>query len=425
MNILMMTNTFTPHVGGVARSVEAFTQAYRARGHRVLVIAPEFDNQPEREHDVFRLPAWQNFNGSDFSVSLPFPGSLSEALKSFKPDIVHSHHPFLIGATAVRIARRHSAPLVFTHHTLYEHYTHYVSSRSKAMQRFAVDLSTNYANLCDHVFAPSQTIQDILAQRGVQVPISVVPTGVDLSQFERGSGQGFRDIMGIPREAFLVGHLGRLAPEKNIAFTARAVARFLAGNDHAHFLVVGEGPEGETIDAICREHGVAERLHRLGRLRHPFLASAYMAMDAFAFASFSETQGMVVTEAMAASTPVVALDASGVREMVRDGGNGRLLPGEAGEAAFAQALQEMADQPPEAMAALCRAARETAEATSLARSVDKALGIYEQLCGQRVEHHQEAFQAWQAAQRLIKAEWNVLKGMVDAAGAVWPRSRKT
>ena len=124
MNILMMTNTFTPHVGGVARSVEAFTAEYRRRGHRVLVVAPEFENMPEHETGVIRMPAIQHFNGSDFSVVLPTPGFLSSALEEFRPDIVHSHHPFLVGGTALRIARTHELPLVFTHHTMNEQNTH-------------------------------------------------------------------------------------------------------------------------------------------------------------------------------------------------------------------------------------------------------------------------------------------------------------
>jgi glycogen synthase len=120
MNIVMMTNTFTPHVGGVARSVEAFTAEYRRRGHRVLVVAPVFPNMPQDEIDVVRIPAIQEFNGSDFSIVLPVSGLLTEVLDEFLPDIIHSHHSYLLGVTALRVARYRNLPLVFTHHTLYE-----------------------------------------------------------------------------------------------------------------------------------------------------------------------------------------------------------------------------------------------------------------------------------------------------------------
>ena len=156
MNILMMTNTCTPHVGGVARSVERFTSEYRRRGHRVLVVAPIFENMPSQEVDVVRIPAIQHFSGSDFSVVLPIPAFLISAVEAFEPDIVHSHHPFLVGGTALRIAHLHETPLVFTHHTMYEQYTHYVPGNSAVLKRFVIKLTTSYANekrYCPCLFA--------------------------------------------------------------------------------------------------------------------------------------------------------------------------------------------------------------------------------------------------------------------------------
>ncbi len=142
MNILMMTNTYLPHTGGVARSVAWFSEEYRRQGHRVLVVAPTFPHAPAEEPDVIRLPAIQNFNGSDFSVRLPAPGLLVGALDRFEPEIVHSHHPFLTGDTALRVASSRNLPLVFTHHTMYEHYTHYVPGDSPPLRRLSERLAT-------------------------------------------------------------------------------------------------------------------------------------------------------------------------------------------------------------------------------------------------------------------------------------------
>ncbi|MDZ7809017.1 MAG: glycosyltransferase [Arhodomonas sp.] len=146
VNILMMTNTYLPRCRGRARSVASFTRAYRDRGHRVLVVAPEFAGTAEDEADVVRMPALQNFNGSDFSVVLPVPRFLEREVTRFEPDIIHSHHPFLIGSTALRLASLFGLPLVFTHHTMYERYTHYVPGDSAVLRRFVVQLSTSYAN---------------------------------------------------------------------------------------------------------------------------------------------------------------------------------------------------------------------------------------------------------------------------------------
>jgi glycosyltransferase involved in cell wall biosynthesis len=110
MNILMMANTFTPFVGGVARSATAFAGECGNAGHRVVIVTPSFEGAPNSEEDVIRIPAIQRFNGGDFSVALPIPGYLSLRLEQFRPDIVHSHHPHLLGNTAVRIASQFGRP---------------------------------------------------------------------------------------------------------------------------------------------------------------------------------------------------------------------------------------------------------------------------------------------------------------------------
>ena len=418
MNILMMTNTFTPHVGGVARSVEAFTVEYRKRGHRVLVIAPEDENMPENEVDVIRIPAIQHFNGSDFSVVLSTPGYLTEAIKEFKPDIVHSHHPFLIGGTALRMARIHELPIVFTHHTMYEQYTHYVPGDSETLKRFVIKLSTSYSNLCDQVFAPSESVASVLCDRGVFAPIDVVPTGVNLKQFARGNGPGFRAAMDIPQDAIVVGHVGRLAPEKNLEFLAEALVAFFKNESRAHFLVVGGGPSAKTIREIFSREKLAGRLHITGVLDHPLLTSGYRAMDVFVFASKSETQGMVLTEAMAAGVPVVALDAPGPREVVLDHHNGRLLYSETVEE-FLSALQWVASLPSEQMQQLKQIAQNTAEKFSMGHCANKALALYENISGNEFVHKHEEYNAWTATLRLIKTEWNVLKAVAGAAGSAF------
>jgi len=418
MNILMMTNTFTPHVGGVARSVKAFTIEYRKRGHRVLVVAPEYENMPESEVDVIRIPAIQRFNGSDFSVVISTPGYLTEAIEKFKPDIVHSHYPFLIGGTALRIARTHELPLVFTHHTMYEEYTHYVPGDSKTLKRFVIKLSTSYSNLCDQVFAPSESVASVLGDRGVFVPIDVVPTGVNLEKFVRGNGPGFRAAMDIPEDAIVVGHVGRLAQEKNIEFLVKALVEYFKSESRAHFLVVGGGPSSKAIRTIFSRENMAGRLHIAGVLDHPLLASAYRAMDVFVFASKSETQGMVLTEAMAAGVPVVALDAPGPREIVVDKLNGRLLYSETVEE-FSSALQWVISLSFEQMQQLKQVAENTAAEFTMERSANRALALYKNIMGNEFVHKHGEYNAWTGTLRLIKTEWNVLKAVADATGAAF------
>ncbi|MDH3376227.1 MAG: glycosyltransferase [Gammaproteobacteria bacterium] len=419
MNILMMTNTFSPHVGGVARSIKAFSAEYRQRGHRVLVVAPTFDGvDPNNESDVIRIPAIQHFRGSDFSVALPVPGILQPAIDKFKPDVIHSHHPFLIGGTALRVAHTHGLPLIYTNHTKYENYTHYLPGDSERLKRFVISLSTNYANVCDQIFAPSDSIATLLRERGVQTPIAVVPTGVDTKRFRRGNGMLFRKSMGIPGSAFVIGHLGRLAEEKNLEFLSKAIASFLGQSNNNRkycFLLIGEGPVAQKIIDYFNRLSLNDRLYVAGVLNISQIPNAYAAMDVFAFASKSETQGMVLTEAMAGGVPVVAVDASGVREVVQDGINGRLLDDDNVDS-FVSALGWMASRKNEEMQMLINGAVKTAHEFSIEKSARKALELYRQVCQRELRGRHPEYGIWTRALHFIDSEWMILRGVASAAG---------
>ncbi|MEW6158430.1 MAG: glycosyltransferase [Verrucomicrobiota bacterium] len=406
----MITNTYSPHVGGVARSVQTFTEEFRGAGHRVLVVAPTFPGLDPTvpELDLVRIPAIQQFNGSDFSVQLPMTALLNGTIEDFPAQIVHSHHPYLLGDTALRIAATKHVPIVFTHHTRYEEYTHYVPLDSPALKQFTIELSTQYANLCDAVIAPSESIAQLLRERGVHAPLAVIPTGIDLGLFSGGDSRAFRQEHGIPADRFVVGHVGRLALEKNLRFLVRSVAAFLRGTRNSMFLVVGKGPETEFICAVFEELNLTHRMLLAGEKTGRELANAYAAMDAFVFSSKSETQGLVLAEAMAAGVPVVALNASGTREIVEDGINGRLLPEMASEAEFTQVLKQFKARTRFRLKC-AQAARRTAENWSKEVCARKLIDYYEAVRQQTRSERQKAKEdLWAALLKRIEVEWGLI-----------------
>lgn len=414
-----MTNTYLPHVGGVARSVQTFSEEYRRLGHEALVVAPTFPEEEGKTHLdpdwVVRLPAFQQFNGSDFSVRLPLAGVINSTINDFEANIIHSHHPFLLGDTALRIAATKHVPVIFTHHTLYEEYTHYVPFDSPGLKQFAVELPTHYANLCDGVIAPSQSIADLIRKRGVVVPVQIVPTGVDVQAFSGGDGKAFRKKHNIPPSAFIVGHVGRLAPEKNLEYLARAVAGFLKLEPTASFLLVGGGSAEESVKTIFQEQGLGDRLLAVGKKCGPDLYDAYRAMNVFAFSSFSETQGMVVAEAMAANLPVVALDASGVREVVRHDRNGFLLSADSAEPDFAASLQRLCREP-ELRKRLREGARRTAQKFAMERCALNALDFYEAIRTEtRPQRQEDRSDFWLSLLKRVGVEWDLLEEKARAA----------
>ncbi|MFW5813018.1 MAG: glycosyltransferase [Fibrobacterota bacterium] len=416
MNILMMTNTYLPFVGGVERSVETYTEEYRKRGHRAIIVAPFYENCPDREVDVIRVPAIQHFNGTDFSVQLPVPGVLNSALKDFTPHIIHSHHPYLLGDSALRLAASYKIPIVFTFHTFYERYTHYVPGDSPALKRFVTSLATGYANLCDLVIAPSRAVGAELVKRGVYAPVEVLPTGIPVERFAGGDRQKMRRKLGIHSDAFVVGFVSRLAPEKNVSFLAQAIGEFLVDHPRTHFLMAGDGPSRDEICSRFQGESYRGRFHFLGTLQGQDLVDVYRAMDVFAFASSTETQGLVLTEALASGVPVVSLDVPVVCEVVRDGYNGFVA--EDG-AAFKRALLRVMKGGPLLRAQLRKHAVESARDYDRGSCAQRALKMYEKLLGRSFVHRDHADSSWSKAMRMIRTELELIVNMTKATGAAF------
>jgi len=415
MKILMVTNTFAPHVGGVARSVVSFSDKFRELGHQVLVVCPSFDNT-ETTKDVLRVPAIEHFRNSDFSVPLPIPSGVHRRIDEFDPDIVHSHHPFLLGDTALRVGAEQGIPVVFTHHTQYDKYAHHFKGGDwKLTRTFINDLDVGYCNLCDAVVAPSQTVAADLAARDVTARTEVIPTGIDVEFWNKQVIPNVHQEHGIPADAFVVGHVGRLAGEKNLPFLAESVATFLASCSNAWFVVAGVGPCEADIRLACEKHHVIDRVLICGVMSPAELRSLYQSFDVFAFASKSETQGIVLAEAMAAGSPVVAIDAPGVREIVSDQINGRLLHEETTDA-FVEALQWIADLAPSNRLVLKQELAATVKEYSIEHCAQRMLDLYDwSIKLHRVSDPAE-LHAWRTSIRRVEEEFKIWSNFAHAIG---------
>lgn len=363
----MLTNTFTPHVGGVARSVERFTAEYQRMGHEVVVVAPTMPDAVPEPH-VMRVPALTNVLGSSFALPLLTKTiQAAVALGGFvaDPQVVHAHHPFLLGEVARKLSDLYKIPLVYTNHAMYDVMAESLGlGKYPLLPQMAAQLATEFTNSCDRVIAPSESTREMLQERGVRSPIDVVPTGLDVERFAAGNRQKWRKRLGIPEGAPVVGHVGRLAPEKNLDFLGRALVHFLAKHPQAHFLCVGDGSAaGRLRDQFSGE----ARFHATGALQGADLVDAYSAFDVFAFSSTVETQGMVLVEAMATGAPVVAVDAPGARDVVRAGVNGILVPKSL--LRFVAALSWALERAPQLRAGALRTAQQYSQAACAARAI--------------------------------------------------------
>lgn len=341
MRVVLATESFLPYLSGVTVSVDALARGLGALGHEVLLVAP----RPARGRQVasvgspgpaprmawtasYALPA---VAPPDYRMPWPNPWSAAwRAARQFRPDVVHAHSPFVSGALARRLARSVDAPLVFTHHTRFDDYSHYLGPAAVPGRWLTDAWLRSYWRGCDAVIAPSGDLADAIRGRlgAVRRPaITVIPTGVDVDGIRAAVAVDARAAAGWPRDAIVAASLGRLAPEKSPDVVLDAVLQAMDRVPRLHLLVVGGGPSRDALERRASASAHAGRVRFMGPLPRPEAIAAIKGADLFAFGSRSETQGLVLAEALASGLPAVAVDGPGVRDSVRDGIDGEIVDG--------------------------------------------------------------------------------------------------
>jgi glycosyltransferase involved in cell wall biosynthesis len=374
VRIALFTNNYLPFCGGVTISVETLRQGLESSGHEAWVFGPRLGGAADAAARVVRYPSIPVTTYPEFALAVPYSRRIDRIVAALDFDVIHAHHPFLLGPAARRLARRHRRPLVFTYHTRYEKYAHYVPLPLGLVRAAALRLSAAFAARADAVLAPSAVIRDELHARGVRTPIAVVPTGIDLDRFHPGDRAAARQSLGVGAAEPLVLYVGRLDREKSVDRVLLAFERVASILPAAQLVLVGQGTETQRLRRLAGSLPMAERIRFLGLRPHAGLAECYQAADVFLFASETETQGLVLAEAAACGLPAVAVDAPGCDEVVRDGDTGILTKGE--PAALAEAVIGLLLDP-ERRRAMARRAREVAEREFDVRlQIDRTMAVY-------------------------------------------------
>ena len=334
MNILMISDVFFPRINGVSTSIETFRTSLSARGIRSTLLAPAYpqDNSAPRD-DIVRIPSrFIPLDPEDRMMQRAAIRRLTESLREKKFDLVHIHTPFVAHYAGVELARALNLPCVATYHTFFEEYLfHYVPLIPRTWLRAAARrFSRQQCNDLDGVIVPSSAMADALRAYGVRKPLHILPTGIPEQQFHGGDGCHFRHRYGIAKDRRLLLFVGRVAHEKNIGFLLDMVDRLRRTTPEAVLLITGEGPALPSLRAKVVRAGLSEHVRFLGYLdRNSELHDCYRAADAFVFASRTETQGLVLLEAMALGTPVVALAEMGTRDILSPQKGCRIAPNDA------------------------------------------------------------------------------------------------
>jgi 1,2-diacylglycerol 3-alpha-glucosyltransferase len=315
--------------------------------HNVFVFAQANMEYKDEEPFIFRYPSLPLPLPGDISAAIPVSPFVEQLLPALKLDVIHTHHPILLGQTAARKAAELNLPLVFTFHTQYWEYTHYVPFPQEAIQDFLKNAIhkwlRDFMQKCQHIIIPSESMKEILIRDyGLEDRYTVIPTGTDLEPFLRADGKTLRNSKGWQDEKVLIS-VGRLGAEKNWETLLRAVAKVYAQQPDLRLVLIGDGPDKTALELLASDLGIAEHVTFTGALPFQEIPIYLKAADLFSFASVTETQGLVTIEAMAAGLPVVAVDGSGTRDIVDNGKQGFLVKNDA--EALAAAINKVLSDP--------------------------------------------------------------------------------
>ena len=327
MHIAYFTNFYLPVVNGVVRSVQSFREALTALGHNVFIFAQE-DNYEDSEPFIFRYPSLHLPLTGDIPAAIPVSSFVDQLIPKLKLDVIHTHHPFLLGQTAAAKARDNNLPLVFTFHTQYQEYTHYIPFPQEQVQEFlkntVMTWMREFMRKCQHIVIPSESMRSILVNDyGLVDRFTVIPTGIDTTPYKKANGSALRSQWNWGDDKIIIS-AGRLAEEKNWVTLLEAFAIAQKTQPNIRLVLLGDGPQVEALRRLAAELEIVERVTFVGKVPFEEIPNYLKAADLFAFASITETQGLVTLEAMAAGLPIVAVDASGTRDILEHGKQGFL-----------------------------------------------------------------------------------------------------
>jgi glycosyltransferase involved in cell wall biosynthesis len=358
--------------------VASFRENLMQQGHNVFIFAQSDGSFKDNEPFIFRYPSLPLPLG-DISTAIPVSPFMDQVLPILKLDVIHTHHPVLLGQTAARKAAELNLPLVFTFHTQYWEYTHYIPFPQEIIQEFLKNAVhrwlKEFMQKCQHIIIPSESLKEILVGNyGLHERYSVIPTGTNLEPFLNANGKALRAEQGWNDETVLIS-VGRLAPEKNWDTLLQAFAKVHEEHPEARLVLIGDGPARQNLEGLAAELGIADRVTFTGSVPFEEIPRYLKAADIFAFASVTETQGLVTIEAMAAGLPVVAVDGPGTRDIVEHSKQGFLVEND--PKALAKGLNKLLSDP-QRMKRFSNHALKKAKMFDVNQLSKQMIGVYEQ-----------------------------------------------
>ncbi len=375
MKVGLFSNAYHPLISGVVNSIEGIREGLLEAGHPVYLFAPRVRGYHDEQSDVFRFASLEMSKRVSYPIPIPYSGKLFKMIRRLELDIIHAHHPFLLGEVAASFAQQKRVPLVYTFHTQLEQYSHYIPLNQQVVRGVARSRLTRYLNKCDLIIAPSEGIRGLLDSYGVKARVVTLPNAIDTHRFSNPDGAvDWRRRWGLSPEATVSLSVGRLGREKNLDFLLRGFAAMPPDPDHV-LVVVGDGTERARLARLADELGLQGRVHFAGEIPYAEMPSVYAACDLFVICSTTEVKPLVVLEALASGLPVLAVAACGTADTLHHRQDGWLTPPRL--EAYVEGWRELRGDR-EFRRRLSVEARQTAQAYSFDSYLERLLEHYSQ-----------------------------------------------
>jgi 1,2-diacylglycerol 3-alpha-glucosyltransferase len=340
LRVAIFSDSVLPVLNGVSVSVNALVAELRNQGHSVHVFAPRYPHHRESDPNTYRFRALETPWTKGFPIAYPPFLRMLHKFRRHEFDVIHTHTIGVLGFVGLRWAESHDIPIVSTYHTLYDRYAHYIPFVPRRYVRFKIAKHTSfYYNSVDHIITPSEASLRWLRRHAVRKPVTVIPTGAKPRTLHDRSE--VRQSLGIPPDQKVMLWVGRLAIEKNMEMLFEMAAVAFAQDAQLRLWLVGDGPYRDECRVLARKHAIGDRVRFVGFVPHEDVARYYSASDVFVFSSMTETQGLVVQEAMSYGVPAICVAGGGASAGIEQGRNGFIVKNEA--RSFASTVLDVLD----------------------------------------------------------------------------------
>lgn len=379
MRIGQLTDVYKPVFNGVTNSVSLHKRMLESWGHQVFIFTLGHQDYEDDELHVHRSPAVP-LSDTGYHASLRLSRRARKEIKTM--DVLHAHHPFISGRQAVSLGRRYNIPVLFTNHTRYDLQAgYYAPFIPKGLSRvFLEAYLPRFTGQCDLVVAPSRSAVRVMRKLGVTCPIEIIPNGVDLEAFREPRLSPTRAELGIGEDEQVLISVGRLGPEKNVAFLLRALAGICQLIPGTSLVLLGEGLEKDSLRDQAHRSGIADRVKFIGQVTYDKVPGYIAIADLFVTASMAETFGMAAVEAMAAGLPVIGISSPGIGDVVEHGVSGLVVPEDV--QAFVRATASLLGDET-LRGRMSRGARAVSERYAITETSRRILSQYERLVDER------------------------------------------